>query len=126
MPSDKEYVEKIIRNYELRKKRAAFFGVMSIIFASLAYFSYVAFTEKTDDIASSISSTLIEGRTLTETDIKLVEVNNEFSYVTGLRVGQLLNIFTAAAGISFGYCLYLLFWPRKERIIKELYEKDKF
>ena len=125
MTSDKEYVEKIIRSYERRKIRATYFGAMSIIFASLAYFSYVAITEKTYEITNSMSSLLTEGRALTETDIKLVEVNNELSYVMGLRVGQLLNTFSTGAGLSFGYCLYLIFWPRKERIIKELYEKTK-
>jgi hypothetical protein len=43
----------------------------------------------------------------------------------GLRVGQLLTTIAIGSGISFGYCLYFLFCPRKERIIKELYEKTK-
>lgn len=125
MISDKEYVEKIIRSYERRKKRAAFFGVASVIFGAFAYISYVELGEKAQELTRSISSALTEGQPLTESGIELVEVNNKLSYVMGLRVGQLLSTFSAGSGISLGYCLYLLFWPRKERIIKELYEKTK-
>jgi hypothetical protein len=125
MPSDKEYVEKIIRNYDRRKKRAALFGVTSIVLASFMYFAYATLTEKVNEVTSSVSSTLIEGRALTETNIELVKVNNELSYVLGLRVGHLPNTIATGAGLSLGHCLYLLFSSRKERIIKELYEKAR-
>lgn len=125
MTSDTEYAEKIIKTYERRKKRAAFFALISIIFAALAYISYVTLDEKNNELTSSISSALIEGRVLTEGDIGLVEANNQLSYVMGLRIGQTLNALASASGLSLGYCLYLLFWSRKERIIKDLYEKAK-
>jgi len=126
MKTDSEYVEKIIKNYERRKVRAAFFGMASLIFGVFACLSYMALDDKTHEVASSIASMLIEGRALTAIDIKLVKTNNQLSYIMGMRIGQLVNTFATAAGLSMGYCLYLLFWPRKERIIKELYEKTKF
>ena len=88
MTSDKEYIEKLIRSYERRKKRAAFFGVVSVIFGVLAYLSYVALDEKTHELTSSISSTLTEGRELTESDIELVEVNNELYTLWGFVLGS--------------------------------------
>ena len=125
MISDQEYIEKIISNYERRKKRAALFGVVSIVFGIAAYIAYVLLTEKTHELVSSISSVLVEGRTIDAYDIKLVEANNELSYVMGLRVSQIFNSFATASGISLAYCIHLLFGPRKERLIKEFYEKAK-
>jgi len=125
MKTDADYAEKIIKSYERRKVRAVFFGVASLIFGAFACISYMALDDKTHEITGSITSMLIEGRVLTENDIKLVKTNNQLSYIMGMRIGQLVNTFATAAGLSIGYCLYLLFWSRKERIIKELYEKEK-
>jgi hypothetical protein len=125
MKSDKEYIEKIIKNYERRKKMAVLFGVVGIIFGVAAFMVYVELGKITNELISSISSFLTEGQTIAKNDIKYVKVNNELSYVVGLRAGQTLNSFATASGISLGYCLYLLFWSRKERIIKELYGKTK-
>ena len=88
MTSDKEYVEKIIRSYDRRKNRAAFFCVVSVVFGVCAYLSYVAIKEKTHEVTSSLSSTLTIGQPLTESDIALIEVNNRLSYVMGLRAGH--------------------------------------
>ncbi|MBW9267885.1 MAG: hypothetical protein K1563_19345 [Candidatus Thiodiazotropha sp. (ex. Lucinisca nassula)] len=125
MTSDIEYAGKIIRNYEQRKKRAAFYALVSVIFGVSAYLSHVALVERVHGLTNSISSDMIVGRALTESDIKLVEMKNQLSYNMGLRIGLLLNTFATASGISIGYCFYLLFWSRKERIFKELHDKTR-
>ena len=125
MTSDKEYIEKIIKSYERRKLKAALFGVVAIIFGVTAYIIYVMLGEKTHDLVSSISSVLVEGRAIDVNDIKLIKTNNDLSYVMGLRVGQMINFWSMASGISLGYCIYFLFGARKELLIKELYEKEK-
>ena len=125
MTSDTEYVEKLVKGYERRKMRAAFYGLASIVFAAFAYFTYVKLDEKTHEVTSSITSAISKGQVLTDIDIELVETNNRLSYVLGFRVGQQLNMLATTSGITLGYCMYLLFWSRKERIIKELYEKTK-
>lgn len=125
MKSDKEYIEKIIKNYERRKKMAVLYAVVGISFGVAAFMAYVEFGIVTNELISSTSSFLTEGKTITKIDIKYAKVNNDLSYIIGLRAGQTINSLATVSGLSLGYCLYLLFWPRKERIIKELYEKTK-
>ncbi|MDH5444373.1 MAG: hypothetical protein OEY52_02385 [Gammaproteobacteria bacterium] len=123
--TDNEYIEKIIKKYVRRKKQAIIYGVIGIVLGMTTFISYIEITEKTSDYKNTLLSFLKEGRELTEHDIRLIKANNELSYVIGTRVGQSLNSFAIGSGISIGYCLYLLFWARKERIILELYEKTK-
>ena len=123
--TDNEYIEKIIKKYVRRKKQAIIYGVIGIVLGMTTFISYIEITEKTSDYKNTLLSFLKEGRELTEHDIRLIKANNELSYVIGTRVGQALNSFAIGSGISIGYCLYLLFWARKERIILELYEKTK-
>jgi len=125
MTTDKEYIEKMIKNYRRRNRRAASFAVIGAIFCITAYIVYVEVGKDTHQLANSISSGLVNGEKITDIDIKLVTTNNDLLYVMGMRVGQMVTSCLAGAGSCFGYCLYLLFGSRKERIMIGLYEKTK-
>jgi len=125
MTTDNEYIVKVIKNYERRKKLAALFGFLATVFAVISYLAYAELDKGAISIIEFASSSLTEGIMLTNADIHLIDRNNALVYYYGYQMGGAVNAFAISAGLALGYCLKMLFWSRKERIIKELYEKTE-
>jgi|SRR5690625_1483829 len=125
MRSDAEYIHSAVKRYERRYKLAIIYGLLAIAWSACAYFGYVELTGSTNRLLSLIGPNLREGMTVTANTVETLKVSNTASYTLGMRVGMVLYSSAIVSGLLLGYCLYLLFGAKRERIIAELYKNSK-
>lgn len=125
MRSDAEYIHRAVKRYERRYRLAMIYGLLAIAWSACTYFGYVELTESTNRFLSLFGPYLREGMTVTADTIETLRVSNTAFYSLGMRVGMVFYSSAIVTGLLLGYCLYLLFGAKRERIIAELYKNSK-
>ena len=115
-------MDYIKRQQSNRKRNAALYFVMAIVFATISIYGYQYSLDNTKQSIESLVM-LHPGNPIMEVDVKLAHTTNELALAIGIKLGVFVGTSMATIGFIIASAFTLLCSTRKTELLIKHYDK---